>query len=64
MMIPVDHENLRDALIAVGSALAWLLSCCAVQSQPPPLTTAAQPTQVATPGVTGAELPCGMTVPA
>jgi hypothetical protein len=66
MMIPVHRDNLRDALIAVavGITLAWLLSGCAVQSQPPPLTTAAQPTQVATPGATGAELSCGMTVPA
>lgn len=51
MMIPIDRENLRDALIAVtvGIALAWLLSGCAGQPQPPPATTAAQLTQVATP---------------
>jgi Flp pilus assembly protein TadD len=66
MMIPVDRENLRDALIAaaVGLTLAWLLSGCAGQPQPALTTAAAHPTQVATPGATGAELPCGMTVPA
>jgi Flp pilus assembly protein TadD len=59
MMIPVNRDNLRDALIAVavGAALAWLLSGCAAQPQPPPtMTTAAQLTQVtiSAPKVTGA----------
>ena len=58
MMIPVNRDNLRDALIAVavGATLAWLLSGCAAQPQPPPTLTAAQLTQVATPApkVTGA----------
>jgi hypothetical protein len=62
MMIPVNRDNLRDALIAVavGATLAWLLSGCAAQPQPPPIPTAAQLTQVATlastpaPKVTGA----------
>ncbi len=57
-MIPVNRDNLRDALIAValGCTLAWLLSSCALQPQPPPTTTAAQLTQVAAPApkVTGA----------
>jgi hypothetical protein len=37
-MIPVNRENLRDALIgaAVAAVLAWLLSSCAAQSLPPP----------------------------
>jgi Flp pilus assembly protein TadD len=59
-MIPVNRENLRDALIAatVGIALAWLLSGCAGQPQPPPTTTAAELTQVATPApkVTGVRI--------
>jgi hypothetical protein len=58
MTIPVNRDNLRDALIAVavGCALAWLLSSCAAPPQPPPTMTAAQLTQVATPAptVTGA----------
>ena len=58
MMIPVNRDNLRDALIAVavGLTLAWLLSSCAAQPQPPLTMTAAQLTQVATPApkVTGA----------
>jgi hypothetical protein len=56
MMIPVNRDNLRDALIAVGITLAWLLSSCAGQPQPRPSTAAAQLTQVATPAptVTGA----------
>jgi hypothetical protein len=57
-MIPVNRDNLRDALIAVavGIALTWLLSSCAGQPQPPLALTAAQLTQVATlaPTVTGA----------
>ena len=53
-MIPVNRENLRDALIAVavGLTLAWLLSSCARQSQPPPIPTAAQLTHVAAPAPT------------
>jgi Flp pilus assembly protein TadD len=58
MTIPVNRDNLRDALIAVavGATLAWLLSGCAGQPQPPLTTAAAQLTQVATPAptVTGA----------
>jgi Flp pilus assembly protein TadD len=58
MMIPVNRDNLRDALIAVavGATLAWLLSGCAGQPQPPPISTTTQLTQVATPAptVTGA----------
>jgi Flp pilus assembly protein TadD len=58
MMIPVNRDNLRDALIAiaVGATLAWLLSGCAGQPQPPPIPTTTQLTQVATPAptVTGA----------
>ena len=55
-MIPVDRENLRDALIAVavGIALAWLLSSCAAQPQPPPIPIAAQLTHVAAPAPTPA----------
>ena len=60
-MIPVNRENLRDALIAVtvGIALAWLLSSgWARQPQPPPTTTAAELNQAATPApkVTGARI--------
>jgi hypothetical protein len=57
-MIPVNRDNLRDALIAVavGATLAWLLSGCAGQPQPPPIPTTNQLSQVATPApkVTGA----------
>jgi hypothetical protein len=54
MTIPVNRDNLRDALIAVavGVALAWLLSSCARQPQPRPSTIAAQLTQVAAPAPT------------
>jgi hypothetical protein len=59
-MIPINRENLRDALIAVtvGIALAWLLSGWAGQPQPPPATTAAELNQAATPApkVTGARI--------
>jgi hypothetical protein len=58
MMIPVDRDNLRDALIAaaVGLTLAWLLSSCAAQPQLPPLPTATQLTQVTTPAPTTSQL--------
>jgi hypothetical protein len=58
MMIPVNRDNLRDALIAVavGCALAWLLSSCAAQPQPPSIPTAAQLTQVAAPAPTTSQL--------
>jgi Flp pilus assembly protein TadD len=60
MMIPVNRDNLRDALIAVavGATLAWLLSGCAGQPQPPLTTTAAQLTQVATPAPTSNRPQC------
>ena len=58
-MIPINRENLRDALIAatVGIALAWL-SGWARQPQPPPTTAAAELNQAATPAskVTGARI--------
>jgi hypothetical protein len=56
MTIPVNRDNLREALIAVavGVALAWLLSSCAAQPQPPPIPTAAQLTQAAAPAPTPA----------
>jgi type IV secretion system protein TrbG len=59
-LIPMNHENFRDALIAAaaGSALAWALSGCAPQSQPPPMPTVAQlapePTPTPAPRITGA----------
>jgi hypothetical protein len=61
-MIYLDRSNLHDALIgiAIGCALAWLLSSCAAQPQPPPTPTAAPLAQAATstpapvPKVTGA----------
>jgi hypothetical protein len=57
MMIPVDRDNLRDALIAaaVGLTLAWLLSSCAALPQPPPTPTAAQLTQVTAPAPTSSQ---------
>jgi hypothetical protein len=52
MMIPVNRDNLRDALIAVavGATLAWLLSGCAGQR----LTQVATLAPTLAPKVTGA----------
>ncbi len=60
MMIPINRNNCRDALIGVvaGAALAWLLSGCAPMQEPPPSPTAAQlapePKPTPAPRVTGA----------
>ena len=48
----MNRENLRDALfgVTVGLGIAWLLSGCTVQQQPPPAPTAAQLAPEPTPG--------------
>jgi type IV secretion system protein TrbG len=59
-MIPIERNNMRDALIgiAVGLGIAWVLSGCTVQQQPPPAPTAAQlapePAPAPAPRITGA----------
>ncbi len=58
----MNRENLRDALfgVTIGLGIAWLLSGCTVQQQPPPAPTAAQlapePTPAPAPRITGATI--------